>query len=111
MRHLRPLAWATLLSVLVVVAVDDDVPEAQVSHREEPSDAAPGFAVPAGTAPAVQERREEPQASVAVDHGPFAPRPPGYVPRNLSYGAAAPMASGQDVSGLRGGLPSVDLSD
>lgn len=111
MRHLHHLAWVTLLSVLIVVAVDDDLPEAEVSQRAEPSSAVPGFAGPADASPAMQEGRDQPRASSEADHGPFAPRPPGYVPRNLSYGAAAPMASGQDVSGLRNGLPPVDLSD
>jgi hypothetical protein len=111
MRHLHHLAWATLLSVLVVVAVDDDMPEAEVSQRAEPPSAVSAFPAPVSTSPAMEEGQQQPRASVEADHGPFAPRPPGYVPRNLSYGAAAPMASGQDLRGLRSGLPPVDLSD
>jgi hypothetical protein len=111
-RVLQLLVGATILSVLAAVATDDDGSvQTDMSAGIEPSETPYQPAVPKGAPAAVAVTQDEPDPVVAIDEGPFAPRPPGYVARNLSYGATAPLASGQDVSGQRSGLPPVDLSD
>ncbi len=67
-------------------------------------------AVPVAAASPAARASAAPMFTVlAVTPGPFAPRP--RPPTFIAFGAAAPLASGQDVSGYWWGGVKPDLSD
>lgn len=116
---MKTMEWAIgMAAVLVAVWI---VPSDDVGRSVAPEstiEAAPPPSLPQPVAPPVAPSNANPPTATLAEQppgpptpGPFAPRPTGHTARvPFAYGAAAPLASGQDPRAYLSGQP-VDLSD
>lgn len=107
------MRWTVALSAVLLLAWslkpgEPEAPPAAPRSILGPAPALPAEAPPIAAVP-VNMRPAETPAVAVVTPGPFAPRP--RPPAVMAFGAAAPLAPGQDTSAYHPNGEKPDLSD